>query len=524
MPLVRTLLSRIIIKPNRHQEKHNVPYINENDYIDFRPGDLDNPRNWSRLSKWYITSVAVFLAMNGNLASSLTSACTESIMDEFGVSQVVASLTTTLFLLGYCAGPFVFAPISEFYGRRWINQLAFLTYTAFLFLCAFPPNFAGLLVGRFLAGTFVSAPLSVAPGILVDLWEPMERGNAMAIYSLASWVGPVLGPIISGFMQLTMDWRWAMYVAIFSAALAIPFLFTLPETHGSSILIAKAKRFRKIGGPSYATVQSEGEATRPSLGTVYKLALTRPWILLFDLISLCCSLYITVVFTLQFMLFSIYPIVFKEMRGWNDGVSQLPLIGQIIGGFIGAAIIFADSERRRRKDASGQHLWPEDRLMVAMAGGIGFPITMFWLAWSGNFNSVHWIVPTIAGTFLSASLMIIFVAYINYLTDVYADYAASVIAANTIARSAGSSAAPLFTNQMFGALGIGGGGSLIAGVGMLLAVIPFLFYWYGDRIRQKSKYALAVTETKVDEEADPTNYQIEEDTENGSNGNVKGSQ
>lgn len=382
----RTLLSRLVIKPNHKQEKHNVPYINVDGYVDFRPGDLDDPRNWSALSKWYITLVAVLLALNGSLASSITSGCTDSIMREFGVSQVVASLTTTLLLLGYCAGPFVFAPISEFYGRRWILHLTFSTYMAFLFLCAFPPNFGGLLAGRFLAGTFISAPLSVTPGILVDLWDPIERGNAMATYSLASWVGPVLGPIISGFMQLIMDWRWAMYVAIWSGVLAMPLMFTLPETHGSSILIAKAKRFRGICGQGYANVQSESEATRPSLGHIYKLALTRPWILFFDLISLCCSLYITVVFTLQFMLFSIYPIVFKEMRGWNAGVSQLPLIGQIVGGFIGAAIIFADSERRRRKDASGQNLWPEDRLMVAMAGGIGFPITMFWLAWSGEYK------------------------------------------------------------------------------------------------------------------------------------------
>lgn len=130
-------------------------------------------------------------------------------------------------------------------------------------------------------------------------------------------------------------------------------------------------------------------------------------------------------------------------------------------------------------------------------------------------SSVLWIVPTIAGTLLSTSLMIIFVAYINYLTDTYAEYAASVIASNTIARSAGSAAAPLFTNQMFSALGIGGGGSLIAGVATLLSVIPFLFYWYGERLRKRSKYALAdkVASEKVDEEADPTNHQIEEDME-----------
>lgn len=68
-------------------------------------------------------------------------------------------------------------------------------------------------------------------------------------------------------------------------------------------------------------------------------------------------------------------------------------------------------------------------------------------------------------------------------------YAASAIAANTVVRSAAGSAAPLFTNQMFTALGIGPGGSVVGAVGVLLAIIPFLFYRYGEKIRAKSRFA-----------------------------------
>lgn len=111
----------------------------------------------------------------------------QSISEDFGVSEEAAGLTITLFLLGYCAGPLLFAPLSEFYGRRWIFYITFLLYIAFNFLCAFAPNFGSLLVGRFLTGTFVSAPLSNGPGLLADLWDPVERGNAMAAFSCMVW-------------------------------------------------------------------------------------------------------------------------------------------------------------------------------------------------------------------------------------------------------------------------------------------------------------------------------------------------
>ena len=42
---------------------------------------------------------------------------------------------------------------------------------------------------------------------------------------------------------------------------------------------------------------------------------------------------------------------------------------------------------------------------------------------------------------------------------------------------------------MFDALGVGGGGSLIGGVAILLAPIPFVFYRYGENIRKRSKFA-----------------------------------
>jgi MFS transporter, DHA1 family, multidrug resistance protein len=110
-------------------------------------------------------------------------------------------------------------------------------------------------------------------------------------------------------------------------------------------------------------------------------------------------------------------------------------------------------------------------------------------AWTGEYNSVHWIVPTIAGIFLATSILLIFVAYLNYLTDSYLMFAASAIAANTVCRSAAGAAAPLFTQYMFDALGVGGGGSLIGGVAILLAPIPVIFYKYGEPIRKRSKFA-----------------------------------
>lgn len=165
-------------------------HLNEDGHVDFAPNDIENPKNWSSARRWYITITAVGLVVSATFASSGPSGCLESISEDLHVSSEAATLVTTLFLLGYCFGPLFWAPISEFYGRRYVFYITFICYEAFNFLCAFTPNFGGLLVGRFLTGTFASCALSNAPGVLADVWGPIERGNAMVVFSIMTFAGP----------------------------------------------------------------------------------------------------------------------------------------------------------------------------------------------------------------------------------------------------------------------------------------------------------------------------------------------
>ncbi|KHN97425.1 Major facilitator superfamily domain, general substrate transporter [Metarhizium album ARSEF 1941] len=487
----------------RSDSRNNVTvlHINDDGFLDFGLCDPGNPRNWSKSRKWYTTCCTVFLATTGNIVSSIPSGCLKYISHDFQVSQQAAGLTITLYLLGYCTGPFLFAPLSELYGRRPIFRLSFSTFLLFNFLCAFATNFGTLLGGRFLAGTSVSAALCNAPGVLADLWDDMERGNPMAVFSASVWAGPSLGPIISGFLVLGRNWRWGLYVALCLAGAATLFMLTVPETNGAVILLQRARRIRKAKIQGYENVRTEYEGANMTLFGIYKTALTRPWALLLDPISFLCAVYMAMVFTLQFMLFTMYPIVFQEMRGWNEGIGQLPLLGTVVGSVAGAIIICLDTERRKNKLQAGYSLEPEDRLIMGMVGGVGFAVTMFWFSWTAHW--VHWSVPTIAGAFLSAALVLTMVSYLNYLVDSYAHYAASAMAVNTFARSLGSASAPLFTASMFHTLGIGSGGSLIGGVASILAVVPFVFCRYGEAIRCRSKYTALQTAVNPDPEEQP---------------------
>ena len=76
-----------------------------------------------------------------------------------------------------------------------------------------------------------------------------------------------------------------------------------------------------------------------------------------------------------------------------------------------------------------------------------------------------------------------------YLVDTFT-YAASALAAASVFRSMLGFAFPLFGQQMFNALGLGGGNSLLAGLAIVLGIpFPVWLWFYGERMRANSSLA-----------------------------------
>ncbi len=110
----------------------------------------------------------------------------------------VANLTTSVFLLGYVFGPLLWAPGSELFGRRPIFIGTLLLSFLFCLGQALATNIQTLLVTRFFAGVFSSAPLTNSGGTMSDMWDVVTRGKAVSLFMAAVFMGPVCGPIVGG--------------------------------------------------------------------------------------------------------------------------------------------------------------------------------------------------------------------------------------------------------------------------------------------------------------------------------------
>lgn len=90
-----------IIKPVRSDETGQTEDFK---LVTFTEGDPENPKNWSKLYKWYITMVVAFTCFVVALCSSIITADFPGVMTSFGVSREVAFITLTVFVVGFGVG------------------------------------------------------------------------------------------------------------------------------------------------------------------------------------------------------------------------------------------------------------------------------------------------------------------------------------------------------------------------------------------------------------------------------------
>ena len=121
-------------------------------------------------------------------------------------------------------------------------------------------------------------------------------------------------------------------------------------------------------------------------------------------------------------------------------------------------------------------------------GAAILPAGLFWFAWTSSPN-ITWVPQVLAGIPIGAGVQMIFLQGLSYIIDVYLMHANSAIAANTLVRSLAGGGFPLFAVQMFDKLGVAWATSTLAFLTVAFFPVPILFFIYGKRIREMSKFS-----------------------------------
>jgi DHA2 family multidrug resistance protein len=121
------------------------------------------------------------------------------------------------------------------FGRKRVLMAAVVGFVVASVLCGIAQSLVQIVAFRLLQGLFGAALVPLGQSVLLDVYSVEERGSAMALFGVSVMVGPVLGPVIGGWLTDHYSWRWVFYINVPLGALAFAGIsFFLRETKTSA--------------------------------------------------------------------------------------------------------------------------------------------------------------------------------------------------------------------------------------------------------------------------------------------------
>ncbi|KAK8154245.1 major facilitator superfamily domain-containing protein, partial [Phyllosticta citribraziliensis] len=464
--------------------------------VEHEDGDPLDPHTWSVWSRVAATLLIGGIAFVVGVASSINSAVVKEVARDFEVSEEVATLATGRYLVGLGIGALFSGPCSETLGRNPVYVGTLLLYMVCIAAAGLAPNAGAQIAFRFLAGFFGSTPLTCAGGSIADLWSPLDRVYAFPVFANAAFMGPVLGPILGSFIATSphVTWRMVEWTSLLLAFLILTLLTLFqPETYAPVLLRWKAHHLRQLTHD--ARYVSAPEARGDTFGSRLRAALIRPFVLTATepIIGLI-GVYLTVIYVVLFMFLDGFDYVFGRTYGTSQVQTGFCFAGIAVGLFGATALaplVYRWAKRGWKTQGQQQQqkaLPPEFRLWYAMLGGsIAIPLSLLWMGLTASPRIPIW-SPLAASALFGYGILAVFISSYLYIIDTYATLSASALASVTLVRYVAAGAMVSVGVPFYERVGVRGTLGILAAVSAVLAPLPYVFYFYGDRIRGRSAW------------------------------------
>jgi len=265
--------------------------------------------------------------IGGNLSASREQ------MDWVLTSYILAAAIMTP-LSGWLAGQ---------YGRKRVLVLSVIGFTVSSMLCGMAQSIEQIVLFRVLQGMSGAALGPLSQAVLLDINPPERHGRAMALWGQGVVLGPMLAPMLGGWLTDNYSWRWVFFINVpFGILAACGFMAYMPETR------TRRARFDFLGFGSLSLAVGALQIFLDRGSVKDWFGSTEIWI---EIAIAVAALYIFMVHTLTAREPFVSPTLFKD-RNFTTGnilvfvasmtmFSTLALLPQLLEDLLGYPVITA---------------------------------------------------------------------------------------------------------------------------------------------------------------------------------------
>lgn len=218
-------------------------------------------------SDWIAVIAGALGALMATLDISITNSALPQIQGEIGATGSEGTWIST----GYLMSEIVMIPLAAWltrvFGLRNFLVGTAVLFTVFSVLCGLSHNLTEIVAGRIGQGFAGGAMIPTAQTIIRTRLPRRQLPVGMSIFGLIVLLGPLLGPVLGGWLAENISWTWCFFINLpVCAALVVLLIVGLPADKPQWATFIKADWLGivglTIGLSSLTVVLEEGQRNR----------------------------------------------------------------------------------------------------------------------------------------------------------------------------------------------------------------------------------------------------------------------
>lgn len=168
----------------------------------------------SPANKWIVAFTVMFPTLMVIVDTSIVNVSLDHIRGSLsaGIDEATWSITS------YLAANAIIIPMTgwlgRIFGRKRVLNVSIIMFTMSSLFCGLAWNIESLVLFRILQGLAGGSLQPISQSILLETFPPHQHGTAMAVFGIGIMFGPIIGPVLGGWITDNWTWHWIFYINI----------------------------------------------------------------------------------------------------------------------------------------------------------------------------------------------------------------------------------------------------------------------------------------------------------------------
>ncbi len=166
------------------------------------------------MNRWFVAATVMLPTLIEIIDTSVVNVSLDNIRGSLSASIDESTWIITSYLVSNAIIIPITAWLSRLFGRKRYLILSISIFTFSSFMCGSAWNLPSLVFFRILQGAGGGALQPLSQAILLETFPPRQHGMAMAIFGVGIMFGPIIGPLMGGWITDNWSWHWIFYVNV----------------------------------------------------------------------------------------------------------------------------------------------------------------------------------------------------------------------------------------------------------------------------------------------------------------------